>query len=360
MASVTRREFLRWSGAGAFGLNTGFWLQGCATTAPAPASAVVFDPMIHVDPELRSLVPALLSPAAQSPLTRETLDASRKLQFAPRPLPKPEWTRRSIPGLPGAPEVVVYIVAPPAGGMPRPAILHIHGGGYVAGSAQGSLRMAQEFVAALDCVVVVVDYRLAPETPFPGALDDNYAALKWLYGNADDLGVDRSRIAVMGESAGGGHAAMLAIAARDRGELPLLFQALIYPMLDDRTGSTRVVPPHIGTLTWTADKNRFGWTALLGVSAGSADVPAEAVPARVENLKGLPPTFIGVGSIDLFVQEDIEYAQRLIESGVRTELHVVPGAYHGFDIFVPKASVSRQFMSTLQGALARAFGRPSA
>jgi acetyl esterase/lipase len=161
------------------------------------------------------------------------------------------------------------------------------------------------------CVVVSVDYRLAPETKFPGSLEDNYAALRWAHSNAEMLGIDRKRIAVGGESAGGGHAAALAIHARDRGEIPIAFQMLIYPMLDDRTGSTRPAPLAVGKFVWIAESNRFGWTALLGVPAGSADVPKGSVPARVDSVAGLPPAYIGVGSIDLFVNEDIEYARRI-------------------------------------------------
>src|SRR4029077_17645569 len=145
----------------------------------------------------------------------------------------------------------------------------------------------QRTAQSCNCVVVSVEYRLAPETPFPGALEDNYTALRWLYANAETLGVDRNRIAIGGESAGGGHAAALAIAARDRKEVPVIFQLLIYPMLDDRTGSSRPVPPHIGEFIWTAQSNVFGWSSLLGVPAGSAKVPAGAVPARVEDLSGL-------------------------------------------------------------------------
>jgi acetyl esterase/lipase len=202
-------------------------------------------------------------------------------------------------------------------------------------------------------VVVSVDYRLAPETRFPGSLEDNYAALRWLHANTRELGVDRNRIALLGESAGGGHVATLAIAARDRGEVPVAMQVMIYPMLDDRTGSSRTVPPHLGAYVWDAAANRFGWSSLLGVPAGSPSVPAGAVPARVENLRGLPPAFIGVGSIDLFVEEDIEYARRLIEAGVPTELYVAPGGYHGFDIIVPDARISKRFKAAWSDALSR-------
>lgn len=172
-----------------------------------------------------------------------------------------------------------------------------------------------------------MDYKLAPEAVFPTALEQNYATLAWLHQNAGHLGVDAARIAISGDSAGGGHAAALAIAARDRKEFPIAFQCLIYPMLDDRTGSTHRVPPHIGHFVWTEAANRFGWSSLLGIPAGSSSVPPGSVPARVKDLSGLPPTFIGVGSIDLFCEEDMEYAKRLALSGVRAELFVVPGAW---------------------------------
>lgn len=169
--------------------------------------------------------------------------------------------------------------------------------------------------------------------------------------------MDRKRVAIGGESAGGGHSAQLAIAARDRKEFPILFQLLIYPMLDDRTGSTRAVPPWIGTFVWNVTSNRFGWSSLLGVPAGSEHIPLGAVPSRVENLAGLPSTYIGVGAIDLFVDEDIEYARRLIAAGTETELQVIPGAYHGFDLLAPDALPSKRFRQSLVIALNRAYAR---
>jgi acetyl esterase/lipase len=171
-------------------------------------------------------------------------------------------------------------------------VVFIHGGGYILGSAMAEAAQAQSLALELDCVVVSVDYRLAPETKFPGSLEDNYSALRFMHKNAADLGVDAKRIAVVGGSAGGGHAATLAIAARDRGEFPLCYQVLLYPMLDDHTGSTKMPPPFIATYGWNAEQNKLGWTSLLGVPAGSVSVPKGAVPARVEDLSGLPPTFI--------------------------------------------------------------------
>jgi acetyl esterase/lipase len=223
------------------------------------------------------------------------------------------------------------------------------------GSALYALRSMQDLARRLECAIVSVDYRLAPETRFAGSLEDNYAALRWLHANAAELGVDPTRIGVLGESAGGCHATLLAITARDRGEIRLALQMLIYPMLDDRTGSTRSVPAHIGRILWTAESNRFCWAAFLGCEPGGRNVPAGAVPARVENLAGLPPTFVGVGALDLFVREDIDYARRLINAGVPTELVVMPGAFHGFDA-AESAQVTRQFDEIKMAALQRWLG----
>lgn len=327
-----------------------------AAAAPAPSEPTArgVDPLSLIDPELRAPLETYRKEEGDYPINAANLARVRKLSVNP-PLPAPHYDERSIPGAQGAPDVHLFVVNAAPGSRPRPAILHIHGGGFIAGGAVEYILKSQRIAQEHDCVVVIVDYRLAPEIRYPGSLQDNYAALKWLHASAGSLGVDPSRIAVMGASAGGGHAAMLAIAARDRGEVPIAFQLLIYPMLDDRTGSTRRVPPFIGKYVWVPESNRFGWRSLLGVPAGSRVVPAGAVPARVENLAGLPPTFIGVGAVDLFIDEDINYARRLIDSGVPTELCVVPGAYHGFDIIAPKASVSKTFWTTWSSALTRAF-----
>jgi acetyl esterase/lipase len=159
----------------------------------------------------------------------------------------------------------------------------------------------------------------------------------------------------MGESAGGGLAAMVALMARDRGKVQLCQAVLIYPMLDDRTGSIRPAPTHIGKIGWSAEANRFGWSAFLGVPAGSDVVPAGSVPARVDNLSGLAPTFIGVGALDLFVDEDLAFGRRLIEAGVPTRIHVAPGAFHAFDFVVPGARISREFTAAWKAELHAAF-----
>ena len=355
MKDESRREFLRNTLTSGIALGFAPAILSAQSNQPRPPqSATIVDPYAVVDPEL---VPALkLLPTLK--LNNETLPLVRRQELAPPllPPPAPQPVERHIPGPAGAPDLRLIIVDPASGGKARPALLHTHGGGYVARSAALAMDFLQRVAQTCNCVVVSVDYRLAPETRFPGSLEDNYTGLRWLYNNADALGVDRKRIAVGGESAGGGHAAALAILARDRKEIPIAFQLLIYPMLDDRTGSSRPVPPHIGTFVWTAESNVFGWTSLLGVPAGSPRVPAGSVPARVENLAGLPPAFIVVGAIDLFVEEDMEYARRLIAAGVPTELHIVPGAYHAYDLLVPKAEVTGRFTEYWTTALRRALG----
>jgi len=311
----------------------------------------------YVQPDLRAAARAILDAADRTPpLSLKTL-AARRAEMAPRmpiSLPGIPIEARRIRGSVGQPDVTIYVINAKAG-MSRPGILSTHGGGFVLGTAAGDNPSLQKLCKALDCVVVNVDYRLAPEARYRDSVEDNYAGLKWLHTHAEALGVDPHRIAVMGSSAGGGHAALLAITARDRGEVPLIFQCLIYPMLDDRTGATRSVAPRMGRIIWTAQDNRFGWRSFLGVEPGSARVPHGAVPARVDNLKGLPPAFIGVGTLDLFLDEDITFAQRLNAAGVPTELIVVPGAFHGFDGIVGTRTAD-WFNATKLDALRRGLG----
>lgn len=313
-----------------------------------------------VDPELRPILDVLAAVVPMSDVVDDATIAAMRDGGGRRQKPflaEPAVEQVSVPGRGGQPDVPVYVINARAGER-RPAILHMHGGGYIAGVAAMNVADMQVLARVLDCVVVTVDYRLAPETPFPGALEDNYAALAWLHGQADALGVDPARVAIMGESAGGGHAAMLAIAARDRGEFPICLQVLVYPMIDDRTGSTVEPPAHEGALLWTRAWNRAGWRALLGREPGGDDVPPQAAPARLADLSGLPPAFIGTGALDLFAGEDVDYARRLNAAGVPTDLLVVPGAFHGFDVMAPMVAVSRRFRLAIVNALARAFGRP--
>jgi acetyl esterase/lipase len=262
---------------------------------------------------------------------------------------------RCIPGPAGAPQVRVLVYTPPGLAGPLPVHLDIHGGGYIAGSADIDGVLCRQMCVAAGCVVVSVDYRLAPEVQYPGALEDCYAALQWVHREGAALGFDTTRITCGGESAGGGHCAALSILVRERGGPKILLQLLGQPMLDDRTGSTSKPHPYTGEFVWTADLNRIGWASLLGVEAGSAAVPARAVPARVEDLTGLAPAFIVVGALDLFVEEAIEYARRLMRAGVPTELHVLPGGFHGSASLVPGAPVSVAYFQLQYEALKQAF-----
>lgn len=346
------------------------WLKGAlALTATLPLSHpgdVLAEQPIedyvarYVHPDLRPIARQMLASFGKDfALSAEALPMMRQGMSGgafgrPRSADIPVEAR-AIPGGKGNPPVKVQIVnARP--GEARPAILHMHGGGYVMGMAEMAVAELQSLCRELGCAAVSVDYRLAPETSYAGSVEDNYAALKWLHANGPSIGVDPARIALMGESAGGGHAALLAIVARDRGEVPVAFQCLIYPMLDDRTGTSRPVPAHVGRILWTPESNRFGWRSFLGMEPGGANVPKDGVPARVENLAGLPPAFIGVGALDLFLDEDIDYARRLNAVGVRAELLVLPGAFHGFDALPMVTGLGRRFNAAKIAALREGLG----
>jgi len=212
---------------------------------------------------------------------------------------------------------------------------------------------AKQLALKGECVVVSVEYRLAPEHPYPAPLEDCYAALKWLSTHADEIGVDRSRIAIGGASAGGGLAAGLAILARDRAEVKTVFQLLVYPMINDcnvaPAGDT--LPD---TILWTRESNLIGWRSYLGCEPGGKGISCYAAAYRAANLEGLPSAYITVGDLDLFAREDIDYAGRLIAAGVPTELHVYPGGCHAFDMLVPGSEISQRFTADIYRALKRA------
>jgi acetyl esterase/lipase len=219
------------------------------------------------------------------------------------------------------------------------------------GAAAQDDAFCRRVAAELGVLVAAVDYRLAPEHRFPTALEDCNDALGWLAARAD---VDRGRIAIGGASAGGGLAAALALLARERGDVTPAFQLLSYPMLDDRTALRADIDERYLRL-WDNRANHFGWRAYLGQEPGGPDVSPLAAPARSEDLAGLPPAWIGVGTLDLFHDEDLAYAARLREAGVACELHVVEGAFHGFDAVLPKAGVSRHYWDVQIDALRRAW-----
>jgi acetyl esterase/lipase len=310
-----------------------------------------------VDPELAPALDVLppfhtLGPDTLASL-RETVAAGARLQVETIDAAAVVVSEAFIPPSGGQPPVRLFLYRPKAAAAALPALLHIHGGGMVMGLPQMRHGGLVEIVRDLGCLVASVDYRLAPEHPFPAGLDDAYAALAWLHRQAEGLGVDRRRIAVGGESAGGGIAAGLALLARDRGELPIVAQMLTYPMLDDRTLG-RALAPHAGAFVWGPEANRFGWTSLLGGAPGREDVSPYAAPARCDRLEGLPPTFIGVGALDLFLDEDLDFAGRLARAGVAVDAHVYAGAFHGFDA-VASAAVAQAFRADWRRSLRRAF-----
>lgn len=257
---------------------------------------------------------------------------------------------------PHGPAVRVLVYAPESRDEPSGVLVWMHGGGLVLGTADVAHERCSAMARDLNAVVVSVDYRLAPEAPYPAAIDDCAAVLAWVHGEAARLGVDRARVAVGGDSAGGGLAACLAQRARDEG-LPVAFQALFYPMLDDRTGSRGRPPGLRGPLTWSPVANRAGWSAYLGHRGGLPENRPYAVAARREDLSGLAPAWVGVGEFDLFHDEDVEYARRLRAAGVPCDLVTVPGMYHGADASVRPAPPSMvMFMASATEALRRAIG----
>ncbi len=247
--------------------------------------------------------------------------------------------------------VGVRLYRPTGASEGGPGLLWIHGGGYLIGSAAQDDQLCRRFARELGATVVSVDYRLAPENPYPIPLEDCYSALAWLVGLSS---VDPARVAIGGASAGGGLAAALALLARDRNEIPLAAQLLVYPMLDDRTVQREGLD-NPGHRLWNQSSNKFGWACYLA----DAD-PDIAVPARREDLSGLPPAWMGVGTLDLFHDEDLAYAERLRAAGVQCQVEVVSGAFHGFDGILPKAEVSQSFFNSQCAVLREVFAQAAA
>jgi acetyl esterase/lipase len=258
------------------------------------------------------------------------------------PTPNPTVTRedRAVPGSDGAPDVRVRIYqAAKRTSSPAPAFLWIHGGGFFLGRSVDNEAFCEQVVLETGAVVVSVDYRLTPECPFPAALEDCYAALKWLVSACAELHIDTERIAIGGVSAGGNLAATTALLARDRGGPALCFQFLLCPVLDDRhtTPSSHDVTD---MRVWNRRVSLKAWAAYLASSEGK--VSPYAAPARASNLSNLPPAYIYVEEQDLLRDEDIAYANRLMQAGVATELHIYPGTFHGSYAFAPMAAVSQR------------------
>jgi hypothetical protein len=291
-------------------------------------------PNEDIHPELRRaarFIPRFSIQPWALPLVRKLTD-----------LRKPSNAGVEVVTLPSGAGVRLHRPANAAG--PTPALLWIHGGGYLFGTAAQDDSVCRQYVDRLGITVAAVDYRLAPEHPYPIPVEDCYSVLTWL---ARLPGIDSDRIAIGGASAGGGLTAALAFLARDRAEVTPVLQVLSYPMLDDRS-----VDPALndtGFRLWNPASNRIGWQSYLG----GAD-PAVAVPARRDDLAGLPPAWLGVGTLDLFHREDLAYAERLDAAGVPCEVHVVPGAFHGFDRIAAKSSIARAYFESQAASLRKA------
>lgn len=298
---------------------------------------------------VRAVAPELRDPVLYLPQTlhnRWALSVARGRGAFPSPVHPGVTVSEADAG--GSARVLVYRRDDPPSG-PTGALVWMHGGGFVLGAPEYDHEWCSTVAAELGIVVVNVDYRRAPEHPFPAALDDCFTALRWLHESAGDHGVDPTKVAVGGASAGGGIAAALAQRATDAG-VPVAFQLLRYPMLDDRT-VLHSGHGGRGRLAWTPASNRFAWRCYLGRRRGAETLPAYAAAARRPDLTGLPPAWVGVGELDLFHEEDVAYARRLEESGVRCELLVVPRMYHGADGVRPAAPSMQAFRSSAVDAL---------
>jgi acetyl esterase/lipase len=311
------------------------------SAAPAAPPPPPFDPELaaalavvaeHIPPVFTlDLLPSLRGPNSLMPAPTDE-DLSRGGAF--------EITERRVPGPAGAPDISLLICRPNGVTTPTAALYNIHGGGMIIGDRRTGLAPTLEWAEELGAAVVSVEYRLAPETPHPGPVEDCYAGLVWTAAHAGELGIDQERIVVAGASAGGGLAAAVALLARDRGGPALAAQLLLCPMLDDRndTPSARQMA---GRGVWDQGSNEVGWTALLGAARGGPDVSPYAAPARATDLSGLPPAFIDVGSAETFRDEAVTYASRIWQAGGVAELHVWPGGFHGFALMAPQAAISR-------------------
>jgi acetyl esterase/lipase len=290
---------------------------------------------VILDEEIAPLLE--LAPAFQ--LSVDALPALRDVRNVAMQVELSDAVERTDHVVSDDPHVVVRVHRPRAVSGPLPCVYSIHGGGYVLGTYAMDDARFDRLCPTFPCLGVSVEYRLAPETAYPGPLDDCYAGLCWTFEHAAELGIASDRVGIAGVSAGGGLAAALALLVRDRGEVSVAFQLLECPMIDDRqtTSSSRLD----GLPIWSRESNEFGWRSYLGELYGHADLPPYAAPARADDLTGLPPALVIVGGADGFRDEDIEYALRLNQAGVPTELHVLPGAPHGVQMFASSVVARR-------------------
>lgn len=285
------------------------------------------------------------------PLAREMTLASNLEMRAGLPPTEVTIEETTVPG-PDC-EIPVVIYQPP-GPAPRGGLLWMHGGGYIVGLARDDARCI-EFAEVVGCTVVSVDYRLAPEATYRESIADSFAALQWMVDNSDELGIDAGRIAIGGGSAGGGLTAGLALYNRDNQGPDLAFQLLIYPMIDD-THDTPSGHEDTCPTVWNRDVSFKAWRMYLGDEYGADDVSPYAAAARAKDLTGLPPALVTVGTLDLFRDENIDYARRLMAAGVATDLQVYAGMFHGVEMLVLDAAASRRMRRGYLSGLRRAIG----
>jgi acetyl esterase/lipase len=308
-----------------------------------------------LDPQLLAVVKQVpIIDMANIPVARAALHAVFAQVNTVPANPEVERCDYSVPRKDANPAVSLRVFRPVGITTPLPCLYWIQGGGYVLTAPDLDDSWCETIAHDQQCVVVSVNWRRAPEHPFPAAINDCYDGLAWAVEHASQLAIDRARIVIGGASSGGGAAAALALKVRDLGEFTVVHQLLIYPMLDDTNStvsSQHVTDPEL----WNRTSNELAWRAYLGDAYGRDDVSPYAAPARMLDLSRLPSATVLTGEHDLFRDENIQYAQRLMHAGIKTELHVYPGAHHGFDRHVPGADVSLRFFSDRDNALRLAF-----
>ncbi len=319
---------------------------------------------VPFDPEVQAVLD-ILATNPQPPLTRDTLPREGTDTLFPdngtviagRAI---DWQDRVIPGPDGAPDVEITIFRPRGSeGETLPGFVNIHGGGMIVGHRSWETARVVDIVDEHRVVAVNVEYRLAPEDPYPAGVEDCYAAFLWTHANARELGIDPERIVVGGGSAGGGLTAAVALLARDRNGPVMAGQLLLCPMIDN-TNTTVASRQYDGIGTWQREANLLAWSCVLGDElAFSTDAPAYAAPSRATDLAGLPPAYIEVGEAEAFRDEDTEYALRIWATGGQAELHVWGGGAHGFDMYMPDAEITRATLAARTSWLRRIWGSRS-
>jgi len=309
----------------------------------------------YYDPEVRAAIEAAPTLGTVTGGNLSKIRANRMLLNEQVPLSdEVERTDVVVPGPDGDPEIRLRVHRRKGLEGPRPCLFWIHGGGYVLGAPEQDDLRFDRWCQRFDLVGVAVQYRLAPENPYPAGVEDCYAGLSWVKSHGGEIGVDAGRVGIGGPSGGGGLAAALGLMVRDRGDFEIDYQMLIYPMIDDTRTS---VTANWDVPVWDTGSNEFGWTSYLGELAGG-EIPTHAAPSRERDLSGLPSTYIMTGSLDAFCDEDIDYAKRLNQCGVPVEFHLYPGAPHGFDGFAPGTAVARQARADINAWLARQLTHP--